>query len=449
VADIYLRSTDGLDADNGSTWALAKALCSAAFTASAAGGRVFVSDNHAETQAAAVTLTSPGTSAGTVAVVCVDDTGDPVPPTALATTGSISNTGAFNFAFAGHAACYGLTVNAANSTNVGNLNFTSSVSWHWIFQSSVLVLRGSGAAARFAVGGASGRFEGLLELKPADVQFNATAHAFQSGAPLKWYGGTLTLGTAPTGGLVKSLQSASTLVEIRGVDLTNLGTNPLIEVGVGAPGGYLDVIQCKINSSYAVANITTGAYDGLGHARVRLHQCTGSDTNVSFNLMEKDHAGTVESTTARVRTGGATDGMGAYSHKLTAASNSFYAPLYSPRYAIPIFTVGASMTLTVEVFMDKVAAPTDQEIFGELEYLGTSGHTRSTFTDTRCGILSSAASLTSSSASWTGAATNPQPRKIVFTFTPQEVGVAFVRVGFMLGSANVMWIDPPQRAQVI
>ncbi len=70
MAVIYLRSTDGSDADNGSTWALAKATLAAALTAAGAGGTVYVSQVHAETQAGAMTLTSPGTEASPVRVIC-------------------------------------------------------------------------------------------------------------------------------------------------------------------------------------------------------------------------------------------------------------------------------------------------------------------------------------------------------------------------------------------
>ena len=57
MATIYVRSTDGNNADNGSTWALAKATIAGAAAIDAAGDTVFVSDAHAESTAGAVTLT--------------------------------------------------------------------------------------------------------------------------------------------------------------------------------------------------------------------------------------------------------------------------------------------------------------------------------------------------------------------------------------------------------
>ncbi len=54
MAVIYLRSTDGNDLDDGLTWATARATLANALTAAGAGGTVYVSQNHAETQASAM-----------------------------------------------------------------------------------------------------------------------------------------------------------------------------------------------------------------------------------------------------------------------------------------------------------------------------------------------------------------------------------------------------------
>ena len=69
----YVRSTDGDNADNGSTWALAKATLAGAFAAAAAGDTIWVSQAHAETQGSAMTLTSPGTVANPCYVMCGND----------------------------------------------------------------------------------------------------------------------------------------------------------------------------------------------------------------------------------------------------------------------------------------------------------------------------------------------------------------------------------------
>src|SRR3990167_9027284 len=100
MATLYVRSTDGSDADTGATWALAKASLAGAFAAASAGDTIYVSQVHAETQASAMTLTSPGTAASPVRVLCVNDAAEP--PTALATTATVTTTGAnTNIAYEG------------------------------------------------------------------------------------------------------------------------------------------------------------------------------------------------------------------------------------------------------------------------------------------------------------------------------------------------------------
>lgn len=450
MADIYLRSTDGLDADGGTTWALAKATLAAALTTAGASGRVFMSDNHAETAAAALTETSSGAAGTTTAVICSDDAGSPEPPTALATTGTVSNTGANNISFNGHAACYGFTVNLSSGGTAAAMNFTSTSSWHWLFRSCAIVLRSTSSTNRLVAGGTSAsNQEGLLELYATDLQLNATAQALNPGAPVKWYGGTLTLGTAPTGGLIKPLAGTSTLFEARGVDLANLGANALMEVGQGATGGYVDFFNCKVGATFGLSNLSTGTYDGPGHARVRVHNCAGADTE-HVPLMEKCGEGTIEATPGTARVGGASDlSATRFAHRMVSTSAvNFYAPLYSPRYMVPVFQIGSSLTLTVELVHDSVTALKDDDIFVEIEYQGTSTRPQSVFANTRRAIFGTGAAYSSSSVTWDSFGfANENKQKMTVSFTPQEVGILYIRVALIKASYTVI-IDPPQRTQV-
>lgn len=452
MADAYLRSTTGSDANDGTSWAQAEATLAAALVDAGVGGRVFMSDNHAETQASAMTNASSGTVANLTAVICVDDTGDPSPPTALATTGTVSTTASSsNMSFTGHAAYYGVSFSIAAGANaLGNYNFTSATSWSHVFRSGTMTFAGSNNANRLAVASTANVATGLLELYSMDIQFSGTGQGINAGWPVKWYGGTMTLGTAPTGGLIRPLAGQSTLFEARGVDLTNLGTNAFMDVQQGCVGGYVDFIHCKIDSGHSVTTLVTGVYDGLGMPRIRLHQCTGSDTNFACNLMERDHAGFLSSDLTVYRVGGGSDGTTPYSHKLQAGTNPFYGPLYSPRYAIPIVDVGVPLSITVELFRSSAAStPTDEDVFVELEYLGTSGNTLGVITNTRRAILGTATTLTVSTATWIGGGATPKPCKVTINFTPTEPGFAVVRVGWIKGGgADIIYVDPPQIVQV-
>src|SRR3990167_6093507 len=91
MANIYVRSTDGNDADDGTTWALADATLTGAAAADVAGDVIWVSQVHAESTAAAITFNWDGTAAAPIRVVCGNDAAEP--PTALATTATVTTTG--------------------------------------------------------------------------------------------------------------------------------------------------------------------------------------------------------------------------------------------------------------------------------------------------------------------------------------------------------------------
>ncbi len=109
---LYVRSTDGNNSDNGTTWSLAKAtVAGAAAIDSTTDKRIWVSDNHAESNSSAQTWAFAGTLADPTWVICVDDsTGEP-PTTggAVATTATCTTTGASGVNITGDCYIYGVT----------------------------------------------------------------------------------------------------------------------------------------------------------------------------------------------------------------------------------------------------------------------------------------------------------------------------------------------------
>ena len=110
----YVRSTDGDNASDGLSWANAKATIVGAAAVMAAGERCWISQVHAETQASSMTITSPGTAAAPCEFLCGNDAAEP--PTALATTATVTTTGANSINISGSLYCYGLTVSAGTGT---------------------------------------------------------------------------------------------------------------------------------------------------------------------------------------------------------------------------------------------------------------------------------------------------------------------------------------------
>ena len=79
TCDCYLRSSDGNDADDCSTWALASATLADAYTNVSAGETICVDDDHDEVTTTTVTYSGIGSIGSPVSVVTVvTDTTTPV-----------------------------------------------------------------------------------------------------------------------------------------------------------------------------------------------------------------------------------------------------------------------------------------------------------------------------------------------------------------------------------
>lgn len=444
MAVIYLRSADGSDASDGLTWANAKATLAAALTAAGAGGTVYVADGHAESQASAMTLASPGTAGSPVRVICVVDTGDPEPPTAVATTGAVTVTGGNGIGFSGFAYCYGV-IFSAGSGGAGFTNrFTwiSNNAWWWRYDACKLTIGGSAADQSLVVGCAGGvnSNDQLLELINTPITFGHASNEIFVECPVVWRDTPSAVqGTAPDVLFVPQTAENNVFhrIECRGVDLSALGSGKTL---IDAAGIYGDAIfeNCKLGASVA---ITTGNVLGQGGATVRLVNCDSADTN--YRYFRKLYQGEIFHEATIVRTDGASDGTTPISRKMVTSANSkFESPLVSDPLVVWNETTGSSVTATVEVVTDNVTL-TDAEAWIEVEYLGTSGFPiSSTASDRATNILTTPANQTTSSVSWTTTGlTTPVKQKLAVSFTPQEKGPIQVRV-HLAKASTTMYFDP-------
>lgn len=428
MAVIYLRSTDGNDADDGSTWALAKATLAAALTAAGAGGTVYVSQAHSETQASAMTLTSPGTAASPTLVICGND--GAAPPTAVATTATVSTTGANAISFAGFAYCYGVIFTAGNSGSNASINFVSGSPWWWRFEASSLRLGGNNSGGRIVAGlGGATVDDNLLELIDSTVSFAHAGHGIRVHCPFVWRGtASAILGTVPTTLFITPAASGGGgSINVYGV---NLSAASGTIVTVGASFDKYVFVNCKLHAS---ATLVSGTSAGQGGTLVEFINCDSGDTNYKYR--KHCYQGDITQEDTIVRTAGASDGTTPISRKMVSSANS---KLYSPLESAPILVWNetlSSLTATVEVVTDNVTL-TDTEAWLEVEYLGTSGFPLSSFVSDRAvDILASAANQTSSSVTWTTTGlTTPVKQKLSVSFTPQEKGLIRARV--MLAKAS-------------
>lgn len=444
MANYYVRSAAAGSGD-GSTWANAYTTLAAAFNARSAGDTFWVADDHAETQASAMTLTSPGTAASPCRVLCVN-THATEPPTALATSATITTTGTNAISFNGFAYAYGVTFTGANgSSSIGAIAFGAAGNpWGWVLDSCKLATPNTSTSTKFLLGTTSSSSDDeYLQLINTTMKFGATGQSVTlAGARFIWRSTSSAIdagGSTPTTLFVAGADAQNSAT-ISGVDLSALGSGKsLVNVGTASSAGTVFLRNCKLGASVAAI---TGTIVGPGGAEVYLDNCESGSGN--YRMEHYKYQGSIKHETTKIRTAGAaTDGATPISHNLTTLSSgpSLFSPLEGPWLKTWNETTGSSITVTVEVCTENVALY-DDECWLEVEYLGTSGYPQSVYATSRVAsaFATHAALATSGAPSWSGF-TTALAQRLSLSFTPQVKGQIRARVCFAKANATV-YVDP-------
>ncbi len=441
MATFYLRSTDGSDGDNGSTWALAFATLAYALSQMSAGDRLWVSESHAETQASAMTLTSPGTAASPCEILCGDDAAEP--PTALATTATVTTTGsnAINFS-AGFDYYYGVTFSGGDGAGSGaTISFLAGQKRWQVFDSCKFIMPGTHTAVDLAMSSfGSSNDDQQIEFINTTVKFGNVEKGIRPALRFLWKNTASAIdagGSAPTT-LFESVASQPAQVFLHGVDLSALGAGKsLVEASAASPGHYR-FENCKLGAS---VSFTAGTIIGQGGTIIEAVNCDSADTN--YRYYYEDYRGTIQQESTIVRTGGASDGTTTISRKMVSSANTkLYSPLILNSVGILNETVGSSVTVTVHVVTDNITLQ-DDEAWLEIEYLGTSGTPLSLFASDRMSdILATPANQTTSTETWTTTGlSTPVKQQFAVSFTPQEKGVIRARI-HLAKPSTTMYVCP-------
>lgn len=437
MANLYVNSVDGSDADNGTTWALAKATINGASLIDNAGDVIWVSDNHAESTAGALAWNWAGTAAGPTRVICGNDAAEP--PTALATTATVATTGDNGMTFANgndYMYWYGITFNCGETgTGTASIVFTSSAA-HDVWESCNFHLASSGTSS--VISFVTGTINAITaHCINCGFQFSATAqNCALSGGKATIKGGSVISDAAITEFVTLTNMSE---IYIEGFDFTNCD-GALNIVGSGGSSCRAVVRNCKMPASWS-GSVFNGTPSS--DAIYELYNCDDGDTN--YRLEKKTEFGTITDETTLVRTGGATDGTTTISWEMVTTANAEWnhQTLDSPEIVRWNETTGSAITATIEILHDSATNMTDQGIWMEIQYLGTSGTPLALFADDAAAdYITAAADQTTSSETWTTTGmANPNTQKLSVQFTPQEKGFihAIVRVA---AASKTVYIDP-------
>lgn len=433
MADIYVRSTDGNNADNGSTWALAKATLAGAAAIDAAGDRIYLSQAHAESTGSAVTIALAGTIANPVIVASVDDAAEP--PTAVSTTATVTTTSG-NIVLQGNAYFYGISFISAGSVQYNNTN-AHAIQY---YEQCRMETTNTGSGGRCQIGSTS-NLSYKTTLRNCTFRMNATSQQLWIYGDVLIEGGSYVAGTVtPSPVFAFATDRSSGELIVSAFDFSNLASTVDFFSSAAANSGFGVLRNCKLPSGWTGGLVSSGTV--RPGQRYEMYNCDSGDTN--YKVWIQDFAGTLKDETVVVRTGGASDGTTPLSWKIVTNADCAYpsSTFESTEIARWNSTVGSSITATIEILTDNITL-TDADIWIDVQYLGTSGFPLSLYElDWKANILTTAANQASSSEPWTttGIGT-PITQKLSVTFTPQEVGYLIATVKVARPSTTV-YVDP-------
>lgn len=439
MANVYVRS-GATGSGTGADWANAYTTLAAAFAAKAAGDSFWVADDHAETQASALTLTSPGTAANPCYVYCVDRTGS-VPPVSadLRTTATITTTGANALAIgAGHTFWYGVAFSAGSGAVNSTFSVTATTAFAHKFVNCAIKKAGTTANSTAIIFGTVSAVQGQsVTLENTTMEFGATGDAIRLNPGMFVWVSTASAiaGASIPTTLFGASSTAYANAVIEGVDFSALGSGKTI---FGATGAVNAVIKnCKLGAS-----VTVAATPNSRGSSVSVINTDSSGTNYRHEKYAYAGAQTVETTI--VRTGGASDGTTSIAWKIVTTANSKWLfPFESLPIAIWNDTTAANVTVTVYGIWGGGAVPNNDEIWIEVSYMGSSATPIATIntSNTKADNLATGSALASDTSTWGGSTTKFKMEVTLSSPQPAMKGLIYVTVKAAKASST-FYIDP-------
>jgi hypothetical protein len=403
------------------------------------GNAFFIASEHAETQASAISYNAPiGTQATPSYFYCVAKT--TVPPVSTTTGATISTTGANSITVINPAGNMcgdwdGITFQAGSAANTASISIGND-SRSSTFRNCSFTLNNTSASSQFILPtGASG---GSVLLNKCTFTFGSatgqTIVGSLAGQPVTFRGCTFSVGAnVPT----TLFTPPPPLLFLQGCDLSGFGSGKTL-IGTSGINQQTIIQDCKLGASVTVAAAPSSVTQSI-----YLIRADSSGTNYRHEKYRYEATQTVETTI--IRTGGATDGTTSISWKIVTTANSKWV---LPFECIPITiwntSTSAITTLTIYGTTTGGGVPHDDEIWVEIEYLGSSGSPLGTIlTTTKASNLAASVAVNNSSdaSTWGGGGAGNGFKITVPSFTPGQAGPINIYVKAAKASSTY-YIDP-------
>jgi hypothetical protein len=383
----------------------------------AAGNTVYVGDNHAESQATTLPLTLALNQTTVSKIICHNHSGSyPPAATDLATGATVTETGsglAINLtANSGVLYVYGLTF---SSTNTGNITLSGQASL-LSFDNCIFKVTTANIVLNSSNGGA-------MLWNNCQVNFTSAASFIASvNCYFTWQNTAQVLVTGST--VPTNLFSESAVGSIGSILLEALDLSQCVsifnQVANTAIANWV-VKDCKLNASTTFPNETN-----TGHVIQTIRSDSGATAYKSARYAVE---GTETTETSITRVGGASDPTGqAQSRKIVTTANSqWLRPFKAEPYAIWNPRTAANVTVTVCGTINAGALPNNDDIWLEVEYLGSATFPIGTIkTTTKANLFAANAAVASDGSTWNGGGSGAgwSPFKLVATLSAPQPGMA-------------------------
>lgn len=387
----YYVDSAGSNTSPYDTKAKAATLFSTIMALDAAGDTIYIADTHTETPTGPITQACAGTLAAPSKILCINFGTD-----ALSTGAILGST--TTYILTGSFYCYGVIFKAG----IGSGSSTAYINIGGVrqfFEECSFYLAGTYTTLSLFIN------NGTHNTTLTNCKYHF-AHASQT---ISLYNGRINIrglspisGTAASSGLFRSDATWSVFAVITGVDVSLAATAVnIVNVTSNNQQGLVVLSNIKTPTSWSGA-LTNGA--PLSDFQIIGSNIGAADAN--YYSASQSYAGKhINDTALYPSTVDGAEHNGAIvriSHKITTNANAEYPTpaFYSLDY--PLFnTVTTSQTATIEIIHNEAAALTDAEVWLELEYLGTSASSQSSFIDDAVAdVLAAAADQTTSTADW-------------------------------------------------
>lgn len=440
MATIFLRSTDGSDSDNGSTWALAKRTIKAASVAAGNGGTVYVSQSHNEVYTGVLTICPAiGVPASPLKIFCVDDT---LPaPTGLTTGAVITTTGNgsnhINLASGAFVYIDGIKF-VAGSSDGSQANITmceGSLAPAWAkLKNCYCHLASTNTSSRIgqtAVTSTQG--DSLLEFDNVITQYNNTSLGIGLKGDLTW-SNTVT----PVAGSVipqymfwPNNGAPYGTATIKNVDFSALSAAALIPADTYCANRFI-FTNCKFPNGMIIANNNPV---GQGGVSVTCVNCDSSGVN--YQYYTKKYQGEIFDDDSIVSTSGSS-----VSRKMIASTGAMlYSPLNSDPLVVYNTVTGVSLNAAIDIINTGITLRNDQ-VWMEVEYPLSSTNTfYSKASDGQTHILAPSGNQTLSTTVWlnTGSFSNPIRQTLDVNFTPMMTGLIYCTIKLAVPNITIYY----------